>query len=57
MLFRSERAISIKNKLDAKRKEFEQMQIYEMLAAADPSAMVLLNELKQLKADQPEFKL
>ena len=52
-----ERAISIKNKLDAKRKEFEQMQIYEMLAAADPSAKALLDEFKQLKADQPEFKL
>ena len=52
-----DRAISIKNKLDAKRKEFEQMQIYEMLAAADPSAKALLDEFKQLKADQPEFKL
>lgn len=33
------------------------MQIYEMLAAADPSAKALLDEFKQLKADQPEFKL
>ena len=52
-----DRAISIKNKLDAKRKEFEQMQIYEMLAAADPSAKALLDEFKQLKANQLEFKL
>ena len=52
-----DRVIAIKNKLDAKRKEFEQMQVYEMLAAADPSAKALLDEFKQLKADQPEFKL
>lgn len=44
----ADRAAELKMQLDARRKTFEQEQIYEMLAQSDPAAKVLWEQFKSL---------
>lgn len=46
---RREKMKAIKEKLEAERKKTEELQIYEILAAANPAIRQLLDELKELR--------
>lgn len=46
---RKEKMKAIKEKLEAERKKTEELQIYEILAAANPEIRKLLDELKELQ--------
>ena len=46
---RKEKVKLIKEKLEAERKKTEELQIYEILAAANPEIRKLLNELKEIQ--------